>query len=46
MSYIENNFQYSILETFTDDVLDKDIISRESFWKDVLMTRKYGYNSN
>ena len=46
MSYIENNFQYSILETLTDDVLDKDIISRESFWKDVLMTRKYGYNSN
>ena len=46
LKYIQENFQYSILETFTDDVSDEYIIARESFWKEVLLTRIFGYNAN
>jgi len=40
------NFQFSILEirsTMTDDA---EIIEREQHWKNVLMTKEYGYNKN
>ncbi len=44
-SYTQN-FQFSILEV-TDLNANKDyIISRESHWKKVLMSRKFGYNRN
>ena len=46
LRYIQENFQYSILETFTDDASDEYIIARESFWKEVLLTRFFGYNAN
>lgn len=46
LSYIQDNFQYSILETFTDDVSDEYIIGRESWWKEVLRSREFGYNAN
>ena len=52
--YIKENFKYSILETFNSNVDDKIIIGenkdgeggREGFWKDVLLSRKFGYNAN
>lgn len=46
LSYIQDNFQYSILETFTDDVSDEYIIGRESWWKEALRSRQFGYNVN
>lgn len=46
MSYVQKNFHYAILETFTDDIADEYIIQRESYWKNVLCTRKFGYNEN
>ena len=46
LSYIQDNFQYSILETFTDDVSDEYIITRESWWKEALRSRQFGYNAN
>lgn len=46
LPYIQDNFQYSILETFTDDVSKEDIIARESWWKEALQSRKFGYNAN
>ena len=46
LRYIQENFQYSIFETFTDDASDEYIIARESFWKEVLLTRIFGYNAN
>ena len=46
MTYIKDNFQYSILETFTEDVSDEYIISRETWWKEALQSRKFGYNAN
>lgn len=44
--YIKNNFYFSILETFNKNIDDQIIIDRESHWKDVLQTRKFGYNNN
>ena len=44
--YIEENFQYSLLETFDKDTPKKYIVTRESYWKNVLRTRKFGYNAN
>ncbi len=44
--YIKENFRYSILDIFKSTVEDKFIIARESWWKETLMTRTFGYNRN
>ena len=44
--YIKNNFQYSILENYNSNVDDDYILERESYWKEVLKSRDYGYNCN
>lgn len=44
--YIKENFRYSILEIFKSTTDDDTIIRRESWWKDILMSREYGYNKN
>ena len=44
--YIKDNFKFSILEIHGMYVSDEQIIERESYWKDKLMTRIHGYNSN
>jgi len=41
-----NNFQFSILETRSYNAEDDAIIKRESYWKDILLSREFGYNSN
>lgn len=46
VNYIPNNFTYSILEIFDTKTPDEKIIQRESFWKDVFRSRKYGMNRN
>ena len=45
-SYINQHFRYSILEIFKSTTADKIILERESWWKGVLQTRIFGYNSN
>ncbi|MEK7434053.1 MAG: GIY-YIG nuclease family protein [Cyanobacteriota bacterium] len=45
IEYVEN-FQYTILETRSMNSEDKEIIKRESFWKDILLSREFGYNKN
>lgn len=40
------HFQYSILEIADTHASDQDILTRESYWKQVLRTREFGYNSN
>lgn len=45
-NYIKDNFYFSILETFNYDEDDKTIIEREQHWKQILMTRDFGYNDN
>ena len=44
--YIKKYFQYSILENYNAKVDDEIILKRESWWKDILQTRKFGYNDN
>lgn len=41
-----NSFQFSILEIADNHTSDKEIIKRETHWKDVLGSRLFGYNSN
>ena len=42
----KNYFQYSILEIADTHSSDDYILQREKYWKDVLRTREFGYNSN
>lgn len=44
--YIEENFRYSILDIFKSKTDDKTILNREIWWKEALLTRKFGYNLN
>lgn len=44
--YIRKNFRYSVLEVFDDRTTDTEVLNREIFYKDLLMTRKFGYNLN
>lgn len=44
--YIRDNFKFSILEIHGLFVSDEQIVERENYWKDKLMTRIHGYNSN
>jgi len=47
MAYIEENFQYSILEIFPKSETGKQkALKREAHWKQVLQTRLFGYNDN
>ena len=44
--YIKQNFQYSILENYNARVDDRVILDRESWWKETLQSRTFGYNDN
>lgn len=44
--YIKKNFQYSILENYNARMDDTYILARESWWKNTLKTREFGYNRN
>jgi hypothetical protein len=44
--YIKANFHYSILENYNAKIDDHIILDRESWWKETLQTRLFGYNSN
>lgn len=46
VDYAINNFYFSLLEHHPKIISDDKIMKRESHWKTILLTRKYGYNSN
>ncbi len=46
IEYVKSYFTYSILENYNSRVDDSFILNRESWWKDTLLTRIFGYNSN
>ncbi len=46
ITYVEKYFQYSILENYNSKVDKHIILERESWWKEVLKSREFGYNSN
>lgn len=41
-----SNFQFAILETRGMNSEDEEIIGRESFWKEVILSKEFGYNKN
>jgi hypothetical protein len=44
--YIKKNLRYSILDIYKSTTDDQIIKERESWWKEVLQSRRYGYNEN
>jgi hypothetical protein len=44
--YIKKHFKYSILDIYKSTTDDQIIIDRESWWKEVLQSRQFGYNEN
>jgi hypothetical protein len=44
--YIKKYFRYSILDIYKSTIEDKVIIKRESWWKNTLLTKEFGYNKN
>jgi hypothetical protein len=45
VEYLEN-FNFSILEIMKMNTDDAQIINREVYWKNILLTRTFGYNKN
>lgn len=45
-NHIKENFRYSILDIYKSTIDDQVIIERESWWKEVLQSRQFGYNEN
>ncbi len=44
--YAEKYYKFSLLEFFSTKVSTDYVVSRENFWKEVLMTRSFGLNRN
>lgn len=44
--YVEEYFQYTLLENYNQRTNDNYILERESWWKKALDTREHGYNEN
>jgi len=44
--YVKKNFQYSIIENYNSRKGKEFILARETYWKGVLSTKKWGYNNN
>lgn len=44
--YVKQYFQYSILENYNAKIDDRVVLGRESWWKETLQSRQFGYNSN
>jgi len=44
--HIKQNFRYSILDIYKSTIDDQIILERENWWKEVLQSRKFGYNQN
>ena len=44
--YVKQHFQYSILENYNAKIDDHIVLKRESWWKEALQSRRFGYNSN
>jgi len=46
IDHIRHNFRYTVLDIYKSSIDDRIILERESWWKEVLLSRKYGYNGN
>lgn len=45
-NHIKNSFRYSILDIYKSTTNDLTIIERENWWKEVLQSKRFGYNEN
>ncbi len=45
-TYVQDNFQYSIIENYNAQMDDNYILKRESWWKETLKSKVFGYNKN
>lgn len=46
IEYVQSYFRYTILENYNSKVDDAVVLERESWWKNILLTRTFGYNDN
>ena len=46
LPYSRTNFKFTLLEVMLMNTADHYVLERESFWKNVLLSRDFGYNSN
>jgi hypothetical protein len=46
IDYALANFKFSLLEVFAYNTADEVILKRESHWKNVMLSRTFGYNKN
>ena len=46
VEYIKENCQYAVLENYNGKVDDSFVLKRESWWKNLLKSREFGYNAN
>lgn len=44
--YARENLTFALLEFWSMRTADEYVLERESFWKDVLMSRRFGHNRN
>jgi hypothetical protein len=42
--YARDNLRFALLEFWSMRASDEDVLKRESYWKDVLLSRKFGLN--
>ncbi len=45
-NYIKDNFRFSILDIYKSTTSQEIIIERENWWKEIFLSRKFGYNRN
>lgn len=46
VNHIKENFRFTILDIFKSTTDNQVIIERENWWKEVLLSRNFGYNLN
>lgn len=44
--YVRDNFNFALLEFWSMKTSDSYVLERESYWKEVLMSRTFGHNLN
>ncbi|PRC42621.1 hypothetical protein C6A85_000000109555 [Mycobacterium sp. ITM-2017-0098] len=44
--YARANLRFALLEFWSMRAADEDVLKRESYWKDVLLSRRFGLNRN
>ena len=44
--YARANLRFALLEFWSMRTSDEHVLAREGYWKDVLLSRKFGYNKN